>query len=166
MNRRGQIARTWDDSFKDLEYLYLPNKDHDVVENWLAQGYPNHLVLNGAVHNLRNQVPQYVQPLCDQLALKDVGCQLYRMSCGDIVPIHCDHYMVYKQIVGIAQSSQIYRVVVFMEDWKSGHYFEIDGEPWVGWHAGDYVIWNNDVPHMAANVGVAPRYTLQITGWL
>ena len=29
---------------------------------------------------------------------------------------------------------------------------------------GDYVMWKNDVPHMAANLGRENRYTMQITG--
>jgi hypothetical protein len=30
--------------------------------------------------------------------------------------------------------------------------------------AGDVVVWPYDTPHMAANMGLIPRYTLQITG--
>jgi len=52
---------------------------------------------------------------------------------------------------------------VFLEDWQPGHILEIDGSPISQWHAGDYVIWNYDTPHMAANLGLVPRYTAQIT---
>jgi hypothetical protein len=41
---------------------------------------------------------------------------------------------------------------------------EIDGKPCLEWKRGDYVCWNFDVPHYAANFGVDPRYTMQITG--
>jgi alpha-ketoglutarate-dependent taurine dioxygenase len=51
-----------------------------------------------------------------------------------------------------------------LEDWLSGLYAEYDNEPFVNWRAGDCVIWNYNVTHMAANLGVRPRYTLQITG--
>jgi hypothetical protein len=51
-----------------------------------------------------------------------------------------------------------------MEDWKSGHYMEVDGNPIVNWNRGDYVMWNYDVPHYAGNFGIEPRYTMQITG--
>jgi hypothetical protein len=51
-----------------------------------------------------------------------------------------------------------------MEDWQSGHYFEIAGRPVVDWKKGDFVSFNFDVPHMAYNMGIKPRYTLQITG--
>jgi kynureninase len=53
---------------------------------------------------------------------------------------------------------------VFLEDWKSGHYFEIDNVAHLNWRKGDYVLWNNDVPHFAGNFGIEPRYTMQITG--
>jgi hypothetical protein len=163
---RGHISRTWDDSFKLLEYQYLPHRDDEMVQRWLDQGYPRSLTLNGEVHHLRDRIPDYAKPLCDQLGWKDIGCQLYRMNQGDIIPVHQDHYSVYKKIVGTDRSDQVWRAVMFMEDWKSGHCFEIDGRPWSEWKAGDYMVWNNDVPHMAANIGIEPRYTLQITGWI
>jgi hypothetical protein len=34
------------------------------------------------------------------------------------------------------------------------------------WQAGDVVEWTYDTPHLAANMGIDPRYTLQITGWI
>ena len=41
---------------------------------------------------------------------------------------------------------------------------ECMGEPVVGWRAGQVVEWQYDTPHMAANIGLEDRYTLQITG--
>jgi hypothetical protein len=64
------------------------------------------------------------------------------------------------------EAEQMYRGIVFLEDWKSGHYFEIDGRPLMPWRAGDWVYWNNAVPHYAGNFGTEPRYTMQITGHL
>ena len=58
----------------------------------------------------------------------------------------------------------IRRAIVFLEDWASGHYLEVDNEPVVKWSAGDVVVWEYDTPHLAANMGTTPRYTLQITG--
>ena len=156
---------TWDDSFKNLDYQYRPHKDHDMVQQWHDQGYSENLTLNGSAHNLEGTIPKYIQPLCNKLGWRDIGCALYQMNCGNIIPVHRDHYTVYKKIIGI-RPDQIWRAVVFLEDWKSGHYFEINSKPITQWSAGDYVVWNNDVPHMAANVGVEPRYTLQITGWI
>jgi hypothetical protein len=58
------------------------------------------------------------------------------------------------------------RVLVLLEDWKSGHYLEVDQIGIINWSAGDYVIWNYDCQHAASNIGIEDRYTLQITGEL
>jgi hypothetical protein len=55
---------------------------------------------------------------------------------------------------------------VFLEDWQSGHYAEYNNQPYVNWKAGDCVYWQYDLSHMAANIGISPRFTLQITGHL
>jgi hypothetical protein len=69
------------------------------------------------------------------------------------------------QLFGLqGQEHTIRRAVVFLEDWSPGHYAEYIDEPFVNWKAGDTVEWSYDTPHMAANLGVQPRYTLQITG--
>ena len=60
----------------------------------------------------------------------------------------------------------IRRALVLLEDWQSGHYLEAIGIPFVNWSAGQVVEWIYDAPHMAANIGLEPRYTLQITGHL
>ena len=60
----------------------------------------------------------------------------------------------------------IVRATVMLEDWKPGHYLEVNSVPYVNWRAGDTVEWVYDTPHMAANIGLEDRYTLQITGHL
>lgn len=163
---KAHIKKTWDDSFKNLEYHYQGHADQNMVQRWLDQGYSNTLMLYGAVHRFGDSVPNYIAELCHQLAWNDTACQLLRMDTGSILPVHHDHYLTYSKALHIDDIDRIWRAVVFMEEWKSGHYFEINGEAWVGWRAGDYVVWNNDVPHMAANIGVETRYTLQLTGWI
>jgi nitrite reductase/ring-hydroxylating ferredoxin subunit len=60
----------------------------------------------------------------------------------------------------------VYRVLIMMEDWKPGHYLEVDGVGVVNWRAGDYYMWENFCPHAASNIGIDDRYSLQITGEL
>ena len=87
------------------------------------------------------------------------------MSTGTILPTHQDTYKLYVELFNLqGQEHRIRRAIVFLEDWKSGHYLELKGKPVVGWRAGYTIVWSNDAPHMAANIGPTPRYTLQITG--
>jgi hypothetical protein len=79
------------------------------------------------------------------------------------MPIHSDKYLRYAQLFN-TNPEKVCRVLVMLEDWKSGHYLEIDGRGFVNWTAGDWFMWAADVPHAASNIGIEDRYTLQITG--
>jgi hypothetical protein len=101
------------------------------------------------------------------LGWKDIGTSYYRMMPGTILPTHQDRYVKYISIFDLQDKEEsIRRAVLFLEDWQSGHYAEYQGRPFVNWRAGAVVEWTYDTPHMAANLGSTPRYTLQITGHL
>ena len=89
------------------------------------------------------------------------------MDTGTVLPNHSDLYKRYIELFQLhGREHDIYRALVFLEDWSSGHYLELNFKPVVEWKAGECVIWQYDAPHMAANLGLRPRYTLQITGHL
>lgn len=162
--QQGHVDPWWDDSFKSFNYQYLPLKNtHDLVR-WITQGY-NHLNLNGSLYSMPNPMPKWTDDFRDIFPWQDLGIAFYRMNTCDALPLHRDAYTSYRKMFGVDLHS-MYRAIVFLEDWKSGHYFEIDGRPIMPWKAGDWVSWNNDVEHFAANIGLDPRYTLQITGHL
>jgi hypothetical protein len=100
-----------------------------------------------------------------EMGWKNIGTSYYRMATGTVLPMHQDLYVRYAQLFNLqGQEHRIRRSVIFLEDWQSGHYAEYDHEPFVGWRAGDCMTWCNNTPHLAANIGLLPRYTLQITG--
>ena len=102
-----------------------------------------------------------------ELGWKDIGTSYYRMPTGTILPTHGDLYLRYVDLFNLrGQEQRIRRAIVFLEDWKPGHYFEGNDVAKVNWRAGDVVEWCYDAPHLAANLGLEPRYTLQITGWV
>lgn len=109
-------------------------------------------------------LPEWCYKIAEQLPLKNFGITLYCMNPGIIMPEHRDTFTKYREINGLLMKDNVGRAVVFLEDWKSGHYFEIDENPIVNWKKGDCVIWKNDTPHMAANLGKENRYTMQVTG--
>ena len=160
---RNHIEPTWDDWFKNLNYEYLTHKDLTTVQHWYQLGYTR-TNLNGAVVSLKDNFPDWVTQLGHCLGWHNLGASLYRMNTEDVLPLHTDHYLSYQKAFAIDDLSIVGRCIIFMEDWKSGHYFEIDGQAITDWKAGDYVTWQYDVSHMAANLGLDPRYTMQITG--
>ena len=95
----------------------------------------------------------------------NIGTSYYKMMPGTILPTHSDLYKKYVSVFGLhGKESNIKRAIVFLEHWQPGHYAEYCDTPFTNWQAGDTVEWDYDTPHMAANVGSVPRYTLQITG--
>ena len=158
----GRLEPWWDDSFKNLDYRYYPLKNtHDLVR-WINQGY-HHLNLNGGLYDMSREMPDYAQGFFDVFPWQNLSISFYRMLTGDALPLHYDIYTSYRKRFNV-KATQMYRAIVFLEDWKSGHYFEIDSQPLMPWKAGDWVYWNNSVPHYAGTFGTEPRYTLQITG--
>jgi len=166
VNNRYNIHQFWDNEYQRLDYVQEPFNDPESVALWLSQGYQGKIT--GDLCDMRHILPLWNQKFIDfysQRGWKDIGVAYYRMHTGTVMPEHQDLYKRYIQVFGLqGQESNIRRAIVFLEDWKSGHYLEIDGSPVVGWSAGDVVEWHYDTPHMAANIGLEPRYTLQITG--
>lgn len=166
--KTGHVNPWWDDSFKTLDYQYAPIKNTWDEERWHKEGYTG-VTLNGALYaayrgGVPMPMPDYAEPFTKLFDWKNVGIGFFRMNTLDLFPIHQDHYLTYQQKFNITDPTTIWRCIVFLEDWKSGHYLEVDGDPIVNWKKGDYVMWNYNVPHFAGNFGTESRYTMQITG--
>lgn len=158
----------WDDEFKGLDYIQEPFNDSEDVRQWLAQGYQPKIC--GDMADMRNRQPSWNHRFVDHfsaLGWKDIGTSYYRMTSGTVMPVHQDRYVKYIRLFDLeGQEHTIRRALILLEDWKPGHYLEVQGEPIVKWKAGTIAEWIYDTPHMAANIGLEPRYTLQITGHL
>lgn len=163
-----KIPRFWDDEFKTLSYVTEPFNDQGSVSLWTGLGFSNKFT--GEMCDMRGKQPtwnhQFIN-IFEQLGWIDVGTSYYRMHPGTILPTHQDLYKKYIEVFNLTgQEQSIRRAIVFLEDWKPGHYAEYNDQPFCSWTAGWTVEWSYDAPHMAANMGLEPRYTLQITGHL
>jgi hypothetical protein len=158
----------WDDEYTRLNYINEIFNDAPARDRWMGAGYPNRFT--GDMCDMRSAQPSWNQRFVDiftDLGWKDIGTSYYRMQTGTVLPTHGDLYVKYIQLHGLqGQEQRIRRAVVFLEDWQPGHYAEYMSEPLVKWAAGTVMEWTYDTPHMAANIGLTPRYTLQITGWV
>jgi hypothetical protein len=163
-----RVERFWDDEFKTLDYINEPFNDPETVELWMRQGY--HSKICGDLSDMRHRLPTWANRFIDiytQLDWKDIGLAFYRMPTGTVMPTHSDLYKRYIELFDLqGREHTIRRALLLLEDWKPGHYLEVNGKPYVNWQAGDTVEWIYDTPHMAANIGLEDRYTLQITGHL
>jgi hypothetical protein len=158
----------WDDEFKKLDYIYEEFNDPESLKKWRELGYGNKVT--GVMCDMRSPQPSWNDKfikIFQEMGWKDIGTSYYRMDTGTVMPTHEDLYVKYVTLFNLqGQENRIRRAVVYLEEWKPGHYAEINGIGMVNWRAGTVIDWSYDTPHAAANLGLEPRYTLQITGWV
>lgn len=165
---KGHISPFWDNEYQTLNYAKESFNNSQDMERWRREGYTHKRELfTGFLCDMKKPQPKWNKQLISwaesQFKIKDVGTAYYRMTTGTILPVHSDTYKKYIKLFGCSIDN-IIRILVMPEDWHSGHYLEVNGTLIADWRAGDYFWWRGDVPHMAANIGIDDRYTIQITG--
>lgn len=160
----GHIDKFWDEGYLNLTYVKQDVTEEEVTE-WALLGYSQDNVksFTGSMYDSKNPMPDWIGDLKYRFGLYNQTYTFYRMDTCEVMPVHSDHFRTYSRLHNTSPE-KVYRVVLMLEDWKPGHYFEMDGVGYTNWKAGDWFMWKGDVPHAAANIGVDPRYTLQITG--
>lgn len=88
---------------------------------------------------------------------------IMKQSPGQTLPIHEDTFYKFAKTHD-ADPYACCRVNIFLEDWQSGHYFEINENPILHWKRGDAIIILRDEPHLSGNMGMTTKYTMQVTG--
>jgi hypothetical protein len=153
----------WTHEHQRLQYINEPFNDEPSLQLWKNLGYTQ-TKFTGDMYDMRNTLPPWAERFSDYFRWKNYSWSFYRMTPGCVLPNHSDTYVRYRNLYSVKNIDMIYRAVIFLEDWQSGHYFEIEGIPFVGWKTGQGVIWKGGTEHLAANMGLTDRFTLQITG--
>jgi hypothetical protein len=159
---RGHVDPWWSQEDLDLPYINEPFNDQEALTEWRQLGFTQSR-FTGDLYDMRSTEPGWIDPFRKIFPLQNFSWSIYRMGPGTVLPEHSDTYAKFKEIYR-TKNQTIMRAIVFLQDWASGHYLEMNGEPIVKWRAGDWVIWSDSFPHVAANMGKTNRYTLQITG--
>lgn len=162
MYKQGHFKPFWDDNHVFLDYQREEFNNTEDIHLWRSQGYSN-LHFTGLMYDMKNKMPDWTNKFFELFEGKNIGLSFYKMETCNILPTHQDTYHKYKILHNIKDNLSIWRAIIFLEDWKLGHIFEIENDPITKWKAGDYVLWQYDTPHMAANIGLNPRYTAQLT---
>lgn len=165
---QGHISPCWDlDFVKNLTYSPLRYDANTNNVKLLGREDQYDKIGFSIVYDLLENYPRefaFIEESFQWLHNKHVT--LHRFSPGETAGLHVDKYTYYNNKFNIHNSSPIFRLVIFLEDWKSGHYMEVDGKGYVNWSAGDWLGWDLPTPHLPANLGAEDRHTLQITGTL
>lgn len=165
----GTLDFDIDNEFLELDYQREVFNNPDDLSDWHNNHYNWVTNFTGFLCDMRKPQPSWNDKIIkyfeNTFNWQDIGTSYYRMDSGVILPTHKDTYKKYVDIFNLhGNEHTIYRGIVFLQDWQTGHYAEYDNKILSSWKAGNFVVWNNDTSHMAANIGVTPRYTLQVTG--
>jgi len=160
---RYHIDPWWNTDYINLPYVNEPFNDPAALDRWKKKGWTQ-TKFTGDIYDMRNPEPGWIDGFRKYFPWDHFSWAVYRMTPGVIIPEHSDTFAKFKKIHNIKNFDQIFRAVIFVENWKQGHYLDIDGTPITEWKAGDTIIWKYNLPHTAANIGSDDRYTIQITG--
>jgi len=160
---QGHIDHWWGSLHRDLPYVNEPFNDEESLAEWQALGYTQ-TRFTGDMYDMRQTEVPWLTRFNKYFQIQHLSWSVYRMRPGCTLPEHADTYSRFRQLHNLSDSAVIVRSIVFLEDWQSGHYLELNKKPFTQWRAGDWVTWSGDFLHLAANVGKTDRYTLQLTG--
>jgi hypothetical protein len=88
---------------------------------------------------------------------------IMKQPAGQTLPSHEDTFFKFASVHNV-DPYECCRVNIFLEDWQSGHYFEINEKSVLHWKRGDAIIIRRDEPHLSGNMGMTTKYTMQVTG--
>lgn len=141
----------------DLKFVdyFQCYRQYDKLHHYYTEG-------NSSIWQMFEESPQWVYDFAKQLP-QDFDhhvVSVIKIDPGQTIPHHVDKHFKLKETHGEGES---YRYLIFLEDWKRGHYYEVHDQPFTKWSAGEWVKFGNDDWHIAGNMGDEPFYSAQVT---
>jgi len=144
--------------YKDLNYEFTTTVYGEGRNNLVQAGYNG----ENTQHGVAVTTDEY-QRFADALFPKRNQHYALKQNPGCVLPAHIDPFNKFRQAHNVRHEDCV-RLVFFMEDWQSGHYFEVEEKVITRWKAGDCVKIESDTMHLSANAGTLPKYTFVLTG--
>jgi hypothetical protein len=156
----------WGDRHKNLEYRLDYLKDQEFLDIWQSSG-----IEKSQTEIYLHQMSQpyqwmghIVKKIKEEFNLSNCSYAFHKLKPGKFLGMHSDKYSFFKKTYNILDESKIRRIIIFLENGQDGHILIVNDKCYMNWKAGDWVCWTGSDPHLAANLGIHDRYTLQITG--
>lgn len=145
---------------QDLEQLRFSDYFPCYLQTCAAKKY--YTIHNSSIWQMLDESPQWVHDLAQQIPQDFTYhvVSVIRDDPGQTIPYHVDYHTVLREQYG---EGDTWRYLIFLEDWKQGHYFEIHDEPIVKWRAGDWIKFHRTDWHLGGNMGSEPFYSAQVT---
>jgi hypothetical protein len=124
---------------------------------------------NTLIHQLWWTADQIDYPELErQLNIEIVTVSSILQKPGCAIPYHRDTFFQINKKYPDRKELKV-RANIYLEDYKLGHLIQYTNEgklyTSVDWKAGDGFIWDGEITHLGANVGLENKYTLQVSGF-
>ena len=137
-------------------------------EGFLPKSYNEH---NTKIHQLWFN--------SDQIDYKEIGSQLNMevvtvssilQPPGNVITLHKDTFFQINKKFPNDKRTKV-RANIFLQDWEVGHIIQYKDPKSIWktstcWNQGQGFLWDSDIIHIGANIGLTDKYTLQISGFL
>lgn len=151
------------DEYTNLAYTAEYFRDKTQLDSWEAAGH--HLsstTISISPVVTHTKFTKFIESQFPQLT--HIGICFHLLEPGHYLPLHKDAYGFYTSKYNVTDINHIHRYIMFLEDSQPGHLLTIGDNTYSSWSAGAVYGFTGATPHSASNLGMTPRYTLQITG--
>jgi hypothetical protein len=104
-----------------------------------------------------------------QLGIEVITVSAIKQPPGCVIPLHRDTFFQIRK-KHPDDPRKMMRANIFLKDSEIGHIIQYRSgdtyETVSEWYAGDGFMWNEEILHLGANVGMTPKYTAQISGFI
>lgn len=173
----NHVKQDWNNqSINDIEQSVATKgqKQLDIMEaqrqEKLQAGYKR----EQPMYRIKNCEPgSYFNRFAENIGLESSHSRYHVQFPGEVTAWHTDIFSpTHEFIVGhdeqddesVGKDRNIRRIMIALQPWQRGHFFQFGYTTWINWSAGDVIGWDYGVPHGSANMGYEPRISVSITG--
>lgn len=143
-----------------------PEDLYNIMQQYCDYGYTEHNTKIWKSTNQENYLTfAWQDSMLAQLPLDNAIVTLTRQDPGQVLPWHYDRHFMLRRLYP-NDTRMVVRILVFMENWKTGHVLQIHNEMLYNWKRGQVMIWHPNTYHLAANIGLEKKWTCNVTGFL
>jgi len=160
-HRDDAIVKSW----HPRPFLSQMGNEQAINANWIGYNKHNTTESNWGIEPEQNQMLKEMVGRHNFEALgleyEKVLVRLLEYMPGHCLPLHSDGLEGFKKMYGEEQPTRFF---VAISEWDWGHVLQVHDNMIANWSPGDAYIIPPNVFHASANFGIAPKYTLTITG--
>ena len=159
----GLVGKAWAEEHRRLPYTREPLSEFDRLL-YERSGYKM-LKDTSLTHEIYSNpiLPTWCNYLTHIFGLYDMDVEFHKIGLLDFVPQHVPSIKKYCEKHTV-DPENVFQIVMFLEDWQSGQYLELDNIGITNWKEGDWYKIRSGTEIAYGNFGKANMYLFSVTG--